>query len=127
MDVTETLDAMRSSLPGCSLIAFTDLGSKVVLCSSAAVKPAQEEMDKLSALAELMLAGTMADSAAPVIGADDGRAGSAILLSEADAKVFLRSPSDADEALICVCSPEIDLERAVESGRSTLAAIVGAS
>ena len=127
MDVTETLDAMRSSLPGCSLIAFTDLGSKVVLCTSAAAKPAQEEMDKLSALAELMLAGTMAESAAPVLGAEDARAGCAVLHSEADAKVFLRSPGDADEALICVCSPEVDLDKAVESGRSTLATIVGAS
>ena len=127
MDVTETLDAMRSSLPGCSLIAFTDLGSKVVLCTSAAVKPAQEEMDKLSALAELMLAGTMAESAAPILGADDARAGSAVLHSEADAKVFLRSPGDTEEALVCVCSPDIDLGKVVDSGRATLENIVGAS
>ena len=127
MDVTETLDAMRSSLPGCSLIAFTDLGSKVVLCTSAAVKPAQEEMDKLSALAELMLAGTMAESAAPILEADDARAGCAVLHSEADAKVFLRSPGDSEEALVCVCSPGIDLEKVVDSGRSALETIVGAS
>ncbi|WP_413718020.1 hypothetical protein [Silicimonas sp. MF1-12-2] len=126
MDVTETLDAMRSELPGCSLIAFTDLGSKLVLCSSSAGKPAQEELDSLSELAQTVLDGIVAEGAAPVLENGDGdrRAGTAMLLSGTDAKVFLRAPGDAAEALVCVCAPEADLRKVVDCGRSALDTIV---
>lgn len=126
MDVTEKLDAMRSELPGCSLIAFTDLGSKLVLCSSAAGKPAQEELDRLSELAHVMLDGAVAEGAAPVLdgGEGDTRAGTAMLLSGNEAKVFMRAPGVAAEALVCVCAPEADLRKVVDCGRSTLDTIV---
>ena len=126
MDVTETLDAMRSELPGCSLIAFTDLGSKLVLCSSSVGKPAQEELDSLSELAQTVLDGIVAEGAAPVLENGDGdrRAGTAMLLSGTDAKVFLRAPGDAAEALVCVCAPEADLRKVLDCGRSALDTIV---
>lgn len=126
MDVTEKLDAMRSELPGCSLIAFTDLGSKLVLCSSSAGKPAQEELDRLSELAHVMLDGAVAEGAAPVLdgGQGDTRAGTAMLLSGNEAKVFMRAPGEAAEALVCVCAPEADLRKVVDCGRSTLDTIV---
>ena len=126
MDVTEKLDAMRSELPGCSLIAFTDLGSKLVLSASSAGKPAQEELDRLSELAHVMLDGAVADGAAPVLERAEGdtRAGTAMLLSGSDAKVFMRAPGEAAEALVCVCAPEADLRKVVDCGRSTLDIIV---
>ena len=126
MDVTEKLDAMRSELPGCSLVAFTDLGSRLVLCSSAAAKPGQEELDRLSELAQIMLDGVMAESAGPLLetGGGDTRAGTAMLVSGVDAKVFLRSPGDTPEALVCVCAPDADLRKVVDCGRSTLNGIV---
>lgn len=126
MDVTEKLDAMRSEIPGCSLIAFTDLGSKLVLCSSSAGKPAQEELDRLSELAHVMLDGSVAEGAAPVLdqGEGDTRAGTAMLLSGNEAKVFMRAPGEAAEALVCVCAPEADLRKVVDCGRSTLDTIV---
>ena len=126
MDVTEKLDAMRSELPGCSLIAFTDLGSKLALCSSSAGKPAQEELDRLSELAHVMLDGAVAEGAAPVLdgGQGDTRAGTAMLLSGNEAKVFMRAPGEAAEALVCVCAPEADLRKVVDCGRSTLDTIV---
>ena len=129
MDVTETLDALRAELPGCSLVAFTDLGSKLVLCSSAVGKPAQEELDHLSELAQIMLDGPVAEGAEPLLqGAEgDTRAGSAVLLSEEEAKVFLRAPGDVAEALVCVCAAEVDLRKVMDCGQSTLASIVAAT
>lgn len=129
MDVTDKLDALRSELPGCSLVAFTDLGSRVVLCSSAAVKPVQEELDHLSELAQIALDGALGEGAVPVLEGGDGdrRAGVAMLVSEQDAKVFLRAPGEVAEALICVCAPDADLRKVVDCGRSTLDDIVAAT
>lgn len=126
MDVTERLDAMRSELPGCLVVAFTDLGSKLVLCASAAAKLGQEELDRLSDLAQVMLDGVIADGAAPVLqgGKGDRRAGTAMLVSDHDAKIFLRAPGDVSEALVCVCAPDADLRKVVDCGRSTLDDIV---
>lgn len=126
MDVTETLDAMRSDLPGCSLVAFTDLGSKLVLCSSAAFKPAQEELDRLSEIAQTVLDGAVAEGASMALASDDGdaRAGVAMLVSGNEARVFLRAPGKAAEALVCVCAPDTDLRKVVDCGRATLDGIV---
>lgn len=126
MDVIEALDAMRSEIPGCSLVAYADLGSKIVLSASAISKPAQEELDRLSELAQVMLEGAVAEGAQPLLrtGSDDAVAGTAMLLSGVDAKVFLRSAGEAPEALVCVCAPEADLRKVVDCGRSTLDTIV---
>ena len=126
MDVTEKLDAMRSELPGCLVVAFTDLGSKLVLCASAAAKTGQEDLDRLSDLAQIMLDGAIAEGAGHVLegGEGDRRAGTAMLVSDHDAKVFLRAPGDVSEALVCVCAPGADLRKVVDCGRSTLNDIV---
>ena len=126
MDVTETLDAMRADVPGCSLIAFTDLGTRLVLSSSAAAKPAQEDLDQLSSMAQTLLQGTLSEGAASLLetGEGDTRAGVAFLLSISDAKIFLRAAGESPEALVCVCAPDADLEKVVDCGRSTLARIV---
>lgn len=122
MDVTEKLDAMRSELPGCRIVAFTDLGSRLVLCASAAAKPGQEDLDRLSDLAQVMLDGAIAEGAAPVLatGEGDRRAGTAMLVSDHECKVFLRAAGEVSEALVCVCAPNTDLRRVVDCGRATL-------
>lgn len=127
MDVSEQLDELRNKVAGCILVAYTDLGSKLVLSSSAAARPAQEDLDRLSNLAQIMLDGSVAEGAAPAITAEGhpGQAGLAMLLSGSDAKVFLRARDSANEALVCVCTPESDLKKVVDCGRSTLNDIVG--
>ena len=127
MSVTEALDAMRSELPGCSLVAFADLKSRLVLSTSAAGSPGQEELDVLSGAAQLALNGAVADSAAPVWAGVDAEApaATAMLLTGTEARVFLRAPGQAPEALICVCAPDIDLARVVDTGRATLSRIQG--
>lgn len=121
MSVAEALDAMRSDLPGCALVAYADLGSALVLCASTTGKPAQEELDRLSRAAQVALDGALAEGAAPVLdGAGAGRAETAMLLTGSEARVFLRSPGEAPEALICVCAPDIDLGAVVDCGRAAL-------
>lgn len=121
MNVTAELDEMRSGLLGCSLVAFTDLSSQLVLCASAAAKPVQEELNALSKAANLALDGTIAQSAMPIwTESGEAPAETAVLLTGSEVRVFLRSPKKPNEALVCVCAPDIELDAVVETGRSTL-------
>ncbi|NNE88032.1 MAG: hypothetical protein HKN27_08145 [Silicimonas sp.] len=125
MSVSEALDSLRSEIAGCSLVAFADLSSKIVLTASSAMKPAREELDALSAAAYLVLDGAVADGAAAVWGEQsDISAETAMLLSQSEARIFLRSPGENPEALICVCAPDCDLNAVVDCARTTLKRIV---
>ncbi|MEM6387971.1 MAG: hypothetical protein AAF718_17230 [Pseudomonadota bacterium] len=119
MDITAELDAMRADVQGCALVAYTDLTSQLVLCTSAASKPAQEEMNALSQAAQLALDGTYAESAAPSWGGSTP-AELSVLMTGSDARVFLRAPENPAEALMCICAPDTDLEVAVKEARATL-------
>jgi len=127
MSVTDALDAMRSELSGCSLVAYTDLSSALVLSTSAIGQPGQEELDKLSGAAQLVLTGALAEGASSVWTDSDPKAAAetAMLLTDAEARVFIRSPGDAPEALVCICSPNTDLNAVVDCGRATLTRILG--
>ena len=119
MDITPELDKMRSALQGCSLVAYTDLSSQLVLCTSAATTPMQEEMNALSQAAQLALDGAFAEGAAAAWGGAEP-AEFAMLMTGEDIRLFLRSPANALEALICVCGPTTDLSEASNQARATL-------
>ncbi|MDJ0640828.1 MAG: hypothetical protein QNJ20_18575 [Paracoccaceae bacterium] len=125
MDITAELDEMRKAIRGCSLVAFTDLTSKLVLSTSAAAAPMQEEMNALSEAAGLALDGAFAEGAAPVWGGEEP-AELAILMTGEDARLFLRSQANPAEALVCVCGATTDLSEAAEAARATLDRIVSA-
>lgn len=125
MDIAAELDAMRAAIQGCSLAAYTDLSSQLVLCSSAVSTPRQEDINALSAAAELALNGAFAESASPVWGGT-APADIAMLMSSNDVRVFLRSASNPSEALICVCGTDTDLTTAADQARAALARISAA-
>lgn len=121
MSVAEELETLREELPGCTLVAFTDLSSKLVLSSSSAVRPAQEELDALSEAAHLALNGTVSEGAAPVWQDEAAQdAGTAMLLTATEARVVVRRPGENSEALVCVCTPGADLAKAADKGRAAL-------
>lgn len=119
MDITAELDAMRTGMQGCALVAYADLSSQLVLCTSAASSPAQEEMNALSKAAQLALDGDYAAGAAQSWGGG-AAAEVSVLMTGAEARLFLRAPDNPSEALMCVCAPDVDLEAAVAEGRATL-------
>lgn len=123
MDITAELDAMRADVDGCALVAYTDLSSQLVLCTSADTKTVQEEMNALSQAANLALEGAFAEGAKPSWGGEPS-AQVAVLMTGAEARLFLRSPANPTEALIAVCAPDIDLEAAVNGAQATLQRIV---
>lgn len=128
MSVTDALDALRSELPGCALVAYADLKSKLVLSSSAIGQTGQEELDAQSNVAQLVLDGVVAEGAGAVWSAmsPEAPADVAMLLTGRDARVFIRAAGDAPETLICVCAPDSDLAEVVAKGRKTLTVVQGA-
>ncbi|NNE81077.1 MAG: hypothetical protein HKN18_12485 [Silicimonas sp.] len=127
MSVSDALDAMRSEISGCSLVAYADLGSRLVLCTSAVSNPGQEQLDALSGAALLALDGALAEGAAAMWDKTATGADMAMLLTNAEARVFLRSPGAAPEALICVCAADADLDKVVDCGQTTLSRILSQS
>ncbi len=125
MSVTDALDALRSELPGCALVAYADLKSKLVLSSSAVGQTGQEELDTQSNAAQLLLDGVVAEGAGAVWSATapDAPADVAMLLTGQTARVFIRASGDAPETLICVCAPDSDLAAVVAKGRQTLSVV----
>lgn len=121
MNVTAELDEMRNGLKGCSLVAFTDLSSSLVLSTSAASKPVQEELNALGRTASLTLNGEFAKGAEKIWSeGDEVPAETAMLLTGNDARVFLRAKANPNEALVCVCAPDIALNAVIDSGLATL-------
>lgn len=128
MTVSEALDTLRSEVSGCTLAAFADLSSRLVLSSSAASKPMQDELDKLSTAAAEALDGALADGTASVWNEDGTeKPDTAMMITGQEARVFLRSPDNVAEALVCVCAPDSDIAAVLTSGREALQRIVAAT
>ena len=125
MDVSAVLDGFRQETAGCDLAVFADLGTGMVLCTSSAVRRAQEELDSLSATAAVVLSETMSDNVAGVIGVDDPL--TALTVTAVDARIYLRTPALPNEALICVCGAGADLTQVVDRGHAALKRIAEAA
>lgn len=129
MSIVKAMDALRSDVPGCSMVVYVDLTSRLVLGASAPGNPGQEELDGLAKAAQLALTGVIAESASAVWEATQPKAPAetAMLLTGSEVRVFQKSPGAAAEALICVCSPDVELNRVVDCSKATLNTILGES
>lgn len=99
ISIADDLDALRSDVEGCLLVAFIDVSARMVLRVSADPKPRQEEIDALSDLASLCLEST----GLPAF-FDGDPPYSASIEGENETKHFVRSLVDPADALIIVAS-----------------------
>ncbi|WP_050928999.1 hypothetical protein [Aestuariivita boseongensis] len=118
MSVIDELDKLRATLPGCTLVAFGDLGARIVLCASASEKRPQEELDALCKAASLSLDGPASGQIAPALGG--GKLAQVVAVGSGEIKVFLRSHLDDCDALFCTFTDQTDIREMVAAGRSTL-------
>lgn len=106
MSIAQGLDYLRDGHPACSLAAFGDLGTRLVLRSSAATEHPQEFYDQFCA------------QAAQGFGLSDGLprpedtapGNEVIVLTPQDARVFVRSPDNGSDFVGCICDAQQDLE-----------------
>lgn len=125
MDVVKELDAMRGRIGGCDLAAFVDLSSGMVLCTSADSAPAQEFLDALPEAAATLLQGPMIADVRPMAGGGDvGTA--AVTITAEEVRVYVRSQTEAPEAMVLICPPEADVSATMDCARETLERIVSA-
>jgi hypothetical protein len=97
------LDILRRAIPGCSLVIFGDLCSRITLCVSSSRKHPQEQLDAYCASAGNLLNGTVANSVAMALGVPNGDSLSqAVVFQPDEIQVFLRSPFENADVLCCV-------------------------
>ncbi len=108
MGVSEQLNAIRRDIPTCRMAAFADLSASLVLDSSAEQRLPQERLDALCARARSLLGPDISGNAEGVIGGPVARA---VTSFSEGLLVMVRSASDPNEALICVCDRDTDISR----------------
>lgn len=102
MNISERLNAMRQTDPECNLVAFGDLGTRLVLRSSAAIQHPQEYLDKLCVQAkhgfeqqDLLWQQDTSDAVDEVL-----------VITPHETRVYVRSPKAGDpvdnDAILCV-------------------------
>lgn len=108
MNLAARLETMRQGVPGCTLVAFGDLGTRLVLRCSAETSPPQEILDELCTQAEH---GFFLQDA--LLGADtahDRTVAEVSVVTPHETRMYIRVPGAADEtandAILCVCDTE---------------------
>lgn len=120
MTIGQDLDRLRASLPGCSVAAFGDAATRLVLRASHEDGCRREFLDELCDRAAGCFG--LMDAASGI--AQDGTANEAMVLSGGHAGLFLRDAAQSYEFLGLVCDRSQDPGHAFEAARNTLARIV---
>lgn len=112
MGVEDELEALRADFPGCAVIAFADLDTRLVLVSSGESAARRDTLDRLCAGAvELFAMAERAGVTAP----------DTVLRSEAGRiEVSLRDPNSPNDALCAICAMETDLGGYLSRARDVL-------
>lgn len=124
--ILDHLNGLRADFPDCLAVALIDLPAGLVLCISANDKPLQERLDGLCATAAELFEGAAATGFALALdnpkGADTQISS---VMTKTETCLFLRSPADPKEALFCVCSSGVDVNRLLQSAKDRLDLIAG--
>lgn len=122
MGVIDSLGALVKAYPQVRVVAFADLSSNMILASQGQQMVTQEYLERLCKEARSSFDDPLFSLTLEAFG--EPRA--AIVLGDAEVKVFLRSETEPADALCCICQHGIDLGGFVEKLRETLDSISGA-
>ena len=110
MTVLERLDRLRAATEGCSLAAFGDLRTRLVLRVSSENPWPQERLDDLCKTAARCFG--QADSAAirdGLLGGVSAPVNEAMVLGAREIRMFVRSDEDPSDMICCVCQSAEDV------------------
>lgn len=116
MGVAEELETLRADVPGCAVIAFADLQTRIVLVSSSEGAARRETLDSLCAGAVALF-----EAAAR---AGEPEADIALRSHGGMTEIALRDSERMDEALCAICTPGTDVSAYLARAREVLHAIV---
>lgn len=121
MSIDEEINALRASVPGCSLVAFGDADTRLMLRSSHEKTCKREFLDELCAQARGCF--EMLDSLPQETGGCDvskPRLLDPIVLTPSQTRVFVRTESGGSDFLCCVCGATRDTEGLIQAAQQTL-------
>lgn len=121
MSVSERLDELRAAVAECQLVAFIDLEARMVLSVSSQAKQPQEHLDALGESASRLL--PMAPNAlTKCLSFQDDHAlpDFAVLMSDTNTHIFVRSSGEGHEALCCSCSRNAPVDTIIDKARAAL-------
>ncbi|MEX0338380.1 MAG: hypothetical protein AB3N11_04995 [Arenibacterium sp.] len=124
MGVEQELNKLRAVSNGCSLAAFADLRTKLVLRVSAESDWPQERLDALCSQAAQSF--RQADSEVlrkAGLARADGPTREAVILSAQEIRVFVRSEDDPSDMICCVCRSAEDVPALAQAAHQALRAI----
>ena len=122
--ILDQLNALRADFPECHTVALADISSGTVLCVSAKQKHPQERMDALCATAAELLDGEAAQAFSQALVTPlSEKLQESVVMAKLETYLFLRSPQDQMEAMLCVCSADVDIENFLQGARSCLKTI----
>lgn len=110
--ISEELAEFRAGFPGCFTVAFADLSTGMVLASSTSEKTTQERLDALCERATTCL--SSAETAGFVVAFGRDRTCQPTLAWQAElgrVHCFIKLPHPAAEALCCVASMDVPLDK----------------
>lgn len=116
------LDGLRRENPACLAVGYADIGSGLVLVTSAQSDLSQEKWDDLCATANSLLKGSSASITQDTLGLNDA-VDYAIVVADQTYVVAVASAYEHDGALCALCEPTLDTASFVISAQSTLAAL----
>ena len=125
MSLDADIEALRTSLAGCSLVAFGDAKTRLMLRSSQESACHREYLDELCSQAANCFDMAGAKPFTEPQGSDGHHACEAIVLTSKNTRVFVKTDEGASDFLCCVCDTPRDLENVVKAAKDTLHKIVG--
>ena len=118
------LAALREQIDDCQLVALVDFSSAIVLGVSARDKQPQEKLDAYcETAAELLLGETALIFAGALDTQQPADLSQSVISTKDQTTVFLRSSTEASEALILVCAPTVDISQLLSTAKIKLATI----
>ncbi|WP_109464637.1 hypothetical protein [Albibacillus kandeliae] len=121
MTVADRLDRLRAVADGCSLAAFGDLRTRLMLRVSSDHPWPQERLDELCTQAVRCF--DRADSSAissHLLGGARGVVNEALELGDNEIKLFVRSDADPSDVICCVCHSLTDLPVLTNAARDVM-------
>lgn len=119
MDISTQLNQLRLALSDCQAVAYADLESQMVLAKSAAADVPQERWDQLCETGFALLVGEQGQVARKAMN-DSRDIGYAMVLTAHEIAVFVRSPSNAEDAILSVAKPSLTVKDFVNEAQNLL-------
>ncbi|MBS9718131.1 hypothetical protein ACFFUT_12715 [Pseudohalocynthiibacter aestuariivivens] len=122
MNISRQLDTLLQDFPNCETVAFADISTGLVLCSSTRKTMSRGQLDALCAAAIELLNGKQASLASATLDPNgNAKVQEALLMEDGLLNIFVRSSVVSTEALCCICVPEIEIDSFIDRACSELA------